>query len=357
MKNIQQYLYIALSMVAISTLYIVASWEQATYADNNAQQPRKLAVQEIPAPPPIPTKQQIEEQKKISILGWNVENLFQAHDVKTKLPKYDSANRNPKHVQQKLYNLSDILRRVNNGLGADIIGLCEVENEIILQELANHPNLQPLQYRYTYLKDSTDPRGIDTGIISRFPADEIRVRPMYVKGDGARFILQAKFKIHGHNLYVLVNHWRSQIGGRKQTEHRRIESAKICRNMVDKILQQEPHADIVLLGDFNEVPSDIAMRKYLGATLYQGKTTRAKLYNLTRTKKYDPWVKMTDSFDHIIISRGLLDNKGFYYKPNSFQFITFQFQCSPKGRPLVFSSQDGYGYSDHFPVYCELKWK
>ena len=49
-------------MVAISTLYIVASWEQATYADNNVQL-QKLAVQEIPAPPPIPTKQQIEEQK------------------------------------------------------------------------------------------------------------------------------------------------------------------------------------------------------------------------------------------------------------------------------------------------------
>ena len=66
------------------------------------------------------------------------------------------------------------------------------------------------------------------------------------------------------------------IGGRNKTEHRKIESAKICRNMVDKILQQEPHAGYCALGDFNEVPSDIAMRKYLGATLTK-ETTRAKL--------------------------------------------------------------------------------
>lgn len=349
----KKYCFIIFSMIAIFLLYRMATFNQFVYADNKPAPVRKFAVKEIPAPPSVPTEEQLKKLQTVSIIGWNVENLFEAEVKKNTLPKYSGADRNIKHVKQKLYNITDVLRRVNNGYGADIVGLCEVENKNILNELANHPNLQPLQYKYQYLIPGQDFRNINVALLSRYPAIATEAKLMY---PGGRNILMGKFNIHNHMLYVLVNHWRSQIGGESKTEHYREQAAKVCYKMVKNILQEDPNADIVLLGDFNEVSTGKAVSQSLGATLYKGNVTNAKLYNLTHSIKWAPWVKTKDSFDQIILSRGLFDKKGFSYKKNSFKIISFKFQCNAQGYPLVFSHKDGHGYSDHFPVYCELTW-
>lgn len=310
---------------------------------------------EIPVAPAA-FRQEIFHKNQISVMGWNVENLFDTENnpltEDEEFTPQGKSHWNHAALRKKLYNLSDVIRRVNGARGPDIIGLCEVENEKVLQQLADHPNLIPLKYEYCYYKKGHDPRGIDVALMSRYPASQVEGKIPY---PGGRNILVGKFQIRNHALYVLVNHWRSRLGGKVQTQERRIQSALKCVQIIQEIQKKDLDADIILLGDFNDNPQDASIRRYLKAVPYQGKMMKnVLLYNLTNTAYITGEARPAYHFDQIIISRGLLDKKGFYYLKNTCEIIAYPFMLNKEGGSLSFSSFDGQGYSDHFPVVVKL---
>ncbi len=338
-------------------MYFLAHYgRENTLSFINQKEDRDLPLIEIPLPPRNPGFEKLKNSQRIVVMGWNVENLFDTEDdpftedeeftPRGKM-RWDNAA-----LRSKLYNITDIVRRVNNGLGPDILGICEVENKKILEMLSRHSNIKHLQYKYIYHRDGSDPRGIDVGILSRYPASA-RWEVAY---PGARDMLVAKFDIQGHVLYIFVNHWRSRLGGKTKTQDRRIQAALKCIETINKILAKEPDADIVLLGDFNDNPNDSSIKNYLKAIAYHKRENKKSLlYNLTPSARTEDWVNLTSYFDQIIISYTLLDKKGFSYIPDSFEIISYPFMCDKNGRPLSFDAKDRRGYSDHFPVVAYLK--
>lgn len=310
---------------------------------------------EIPPPPEIPTIKQILSKNYLVVSFWNVENLFDTQDD----PFKDDEEFTPdggmgwteKVLQKKLYNLTDVIRRIDDGYGPDILGLGEVENMNILGRLAQHPNLKGLGYQYGYLKEGNDFRGIDVALISRYRAEVT----WHKSSPGSREILQAKFEIRGHVLYVFVNHWRSRLGGKAASESRRVEAAQSLAKLIQKTLQVEPDADIAVLGDFNDNPDDFSMENELGATIYKGRLNKSSLYNLSYSTKPDPWIKTRSHFDQIIISRGLFNPQGFRYIPKSFKIVGFPYMCNQYGSAMRFSTTTKLGYSDHFPILAYLQ--
>ncbi len=316
--------------------------------------------EEIPPAPTTPSKEQIQARNYCVVMSWNVENLFDAEDAPNKADEEFTPNGEYQWTdalfQQKLYNITDIIRRIDDGAGPDILGLCEIENQAVLTRLAQHPNLRGLGYEYVYLKESHDPRGIDVGLVSRYPANDVR---WYFAGYPNREILSAHFIIRGYELFVILNHWRSRLGGRTSSEPHRIEAAQKCKEIVNKIFRQNPSADILVMGDFNDHPEDQSLQSYLKARvlkitpILQPKKA-AFLYNLTYTGKTDSWAHPYHYFDQIIASHGLLDKQGFFYIPGSFKIVAFPYMCTKEGRAFSFSSHSGMGYSDHFPVLVYL---
>ncbi len=302
--------------------------------------------------PQIPTPEQFSQRNYFVVMSWNVENLFDTEkDPKTndiEFTPQGSQQWDKKDFQSKIYNLSDVIRRVDDGFGPDIIGLCEVENKFVLEELCRHPNIQSLGYKYIYHRNGHDGRGIDVAMISRFEAEEIS---WHYAGASSREILQAKFHIRGEDLYVFVNHWRSRLGGKKQSEYHRIEAAKTCRHLIENIVKKNPVANIIIMGDFNDNPEDDSLKTYLGACISKKKQKSCLLFNLTYTTSPPSWVNTPNYFfDQIIISKNLLNHSKIHYIHDSFETIAYRFMCTKDGWPLSFSTNSHIGYSDHFPV-------
>jgi hypothetical protein len=83
---------------------------------------------------------------------------------------------------------------------------------------------------------------------------------------------------------------------------------------------------------------------------------------------YDPWFELREemrgsyvfqgewqTMDHILLSSGLFDSRGFTYRQGSFSVARLPFLLSTKGFPKKWSGLKGpRGYSDHLPLLITL---
>jgi predicted extracellular nuclease len=165
-------------------------------------------------------------------------------------------------------------------------------------------------------------------------------------------------------------HFPSRREGKKKSEPRRINAAKVVRKIVDEILATDANAKIIIMGDCNDEPTDISLTQYIKAdnsqTPNDGILFNA-MYSLHQAGKGSYFHENKfDMIDNLIVSDGLLfAESGIKYKKNSaavFQplFITQQKPEKFKGAPQRTFAGDKYfsnGYSDHFPIYCILEKK
>jgi len=138
---------------------------------------------------PIEAKQKqshVGACNEISVASWRAECL--------ELDWSDAA------VDHKLNVVADTIRQVDDGLGADIIALQEVENVSILERLRTE-HLANLRYLPAILVEGTDLRGIDVAFLSRVPLVKPPVlHPLTLsqfpdrEGD-TRGVLQADFQL------------------------------------------------------------------------------------------------------------------------------------------------------------------
>ncbi len=305
----------------------------------------------------------------IKVAFWNVENLFDLdNDPLTNDDEYATGGR--KNVTEDVYelklnNLSEIL----NKLDAEILGLCEVENRFVLEELNNAINRNYNIIHY----DSPDNRGIDVALL--YDSQDIILKssdPIKVilpSGSPTRDILYTNFLIHGSNLHIYVNHWPSKYGGVEKTIPFRAAAAKILRNDIEKILKLDPKAEIIVMGDLNDEPTDASVHTHLGASLNKDQLTSKDiiLWNLM-----GPWHRNNNGstykyagqdlvYDHLIISPGLIDKSGLYLKENSVDVFDGkqyrQHGGKYDGYPFRFWAGNRLlgGYSDHMPISLIIK--
>ena len=101
------------------------------------------------------------------VAHWNVENLFDTtDDPKTSDEEFlpsGAKEWNGERLDNKMYNLSRVIRSMNNDNGPDLFGVCEVEHQTLLDTMITK-YLSDKFYKTAYL-ESMDGRGIDNGII------------------------------------------------------------------------------------------------------------------------------------------------------------------------------------------------
>jgi hypothetical protein len=310
------------------------------------------------------------------IAFYNVENLFDTlDDPITDDSDFLPGSRIPwtsERYEVKLSHLADVIKALSTPKPVAVMGLCEVENITVLEELVSSPGLIPYRFKIIH-RESPDERGIDNALIydaAQFQPVAVRSIPIKFEtdeSDHTRDILYVKGldpKLKSDTLHIFVNHWPSRSGGQEISEPKRIKAAETLKIVTDSILTRNPKSLIVIIGDFNDEPSDKSLVSGLKAEPPAGSPSLANLYNLMdplyRQGKGTLWYKDWDLFDQVILSgyfwnkeKGIMltDKEGKIFDPDWLMYKPAE--GSP--RPNRTAAKDYYGgYSDHLPVYIDL---
>ena len=286
---------------------------------------------------------------------WNVENLFDLEDDPTTRDE-EFALGGKKNVTQDIYDLKlKNCAAVLADLNADVLGLCEVENYFVLDELNrayDGRNYKIIHY------DSPDRRGIDNALLYDPEVfNVIETKPILntlPEGGPTRDILYVQGEYKGHTLHIYVNHWPSNYGGKKKAIPKRRATARLLVNEVAEKLSNEPDAEILLIGDFNEEPTDDNVRTLKSVNM------TSMMEPLMGQPQVGTYVyRGKDNFlDQIIISSGLQDEQGLTagqvaildkpkYRQQEGKYAHYPFRFWAGNKLLG-------GYSDHLAVYVEI---
>lgn len=313
------------------------------------------------------------------IAFYNLENLFDTIvDPDTNLilredfTPLGAKNWNTKKYYHKLDNMARVISEIGVNVepkGPAIIGVSEVENRSVLEDLVKRPAIMSRNYQIVHF-DSPDERGIDVGLLYRPDAFELEkawVRHEFSlpDNDKTRDQLIVEGKLDGEHMYFMVDHWPSRGGGQQKSAPSRNTVAKNDRAVIDSILGVHPDAKIIFMGDLNDDPVDESVTDYLKANGKIKKLKDGELYNpyYKKFKKGDGSLAYNDAwnlFDQMIMTQALLGSDYQSYKFKSAHIFKkdymFQQDGRFKGYPLRSFVGNNFkgGFSDHFPVYLYL---
>lgn len=309
----------------------------------------------------------MEKTKEKYCIGfYNLENLFDTkNDPKTlddDFTENAERNWNRRKYQKKIKKLGKVISKIGKkevGYAPAILGVAEVENSFVLQDLIQTKYLRKKGYHFIHF-DSPDERGIDTALLYRkgiFSVTEKKVFPLLVtneKGerDYTRDILYVKGLLNGIELYILVNHWPSRRSGADLTEEKRIKAAQKNLEIIAEIKAKNQEAKIIVLGDFNDNPQDKSIQLLIEGGLYNPLNILLTQEMGSLTHKNEWYL-----FDQVLFSHNFLNtyqNNFVFDYANIYnpQFIK-EYKGKYKGNPFRTFIGTKYlgGYSDHFPVY------
>ncbi len=259
---------------------------------------------------------------------YNVQNLYDTIN--------DPAVNDAEFVDNKRYDYKLKIKELSSAisaLNADILGVCEVENYGVLEDLTSHirTNYQK-QYSIVHY-DSRDSRGIDVALIYDKKRFILLSSEPIENRYSSRDILRAEFcsTTSEKRFVIYVAHLPSKRGGK---------NAKINREKINKFIDSlainDNNKNVIVCGDFNDNP-----------------TQREILYNTS----IEPFKKGMGSYayrddwsmiDQILISpelkRSLVEQQKVFIIP---QIVT------QKGKYRGYPRRNRP--SDHLPVYIDIE--
>lgn len=313
-----------------------------------------------------------------TVAFYNVENLFDIEDH----PETDDEEFTPESekawdmekYEKKLDDLTSVFRAINDDELPEIIGLSEVENKKVLDDLIQTKGLRKGEYGIVHY-ESPDFRGIDCALLYRmqeFNVISSRAIPVSFPFDSAettRDILYVEGATsENERLHFFVNHWSSRWGGEKETEPKRIFCAVALRKEVDAILNKEPGAKIIIMGDLNDEPTNRSVFETLLANNKRKNAGDRELFNLMYDRhnidgegSYNYRGKW-NMLDQIIVSRAVISSPGGLhcdYESGRILKEEFMMYLNEENQQYVpnrtYGGPEYYGgISDHFPVFVTL---
>ncbi|OWK75119.1 endonuclease [Flavobacteriaceae bacterium JJC] len=315
---------------------------------------------------------------------WSDELLIGKKVIRYQILADDFTANSPKNWDTKKYNqklaneakvISELGRQYTNDYPV-IVGLLEVENRQVVEDLVKQPALAKANYGVIHY-NSYDARGIDIAIIyqkNRFRVTETYVKDIKIFNDEGkrsytRGILVVKGTLDGEKVGVFLNHWPSRSGGEAASLPRRAAAAKILKDEMDKLRGEDPERKLFAMGDFNDDPVSPSLRKHLGAVGEPDQLSEKTPYYNLMVKLYKAGVASLayrdapNLFDQIIVSKNLYSPEKLSPTYSIFKAEIFapsylvNSEGQWKGYPLRSWDGDRFtgGYSDHFPAVSVIQ--
>ena len=329
-------------------------------------------------------------QTRTYVIGfYNLENLFDIYDDPAKndqeyLP--DGANQwTQAKYEKKLANMAKVIHAMKeeNGRYHTILGVSEIENRMVLEDLVAQPEIADANYQIVHY-DGPDRRGVDVALLykpEQFTFIESESIPFTFDGSDIDFsdidkdyfrtrdILRVHGTIAGEHFAFYVMHLPSRGGGKGG--NLRSRGAEIAYQHAVRMMEKYPGIKVVCMGDMNDDPFDESMALYLHG--------REKLEDVGQMDFFNPFFKMVKDglgslcyqgqwgiYDQVLVNHDLAYapdgglkltpiNKGYYGRVFKKRFMVTK-HGQYKDYPLRTFSNGGFisGYSDHFPTYIVI---
>ena len=296
------------------------------------------------------------------LVFYNVENLFDTIDnPDTKdeefLPlsekKWDSYRYNYKLNQlEKVFN--KIIEKENEKNIPDIIGLCEIENKLVIEDLLKTSVFKNHNYSIIH-KESPDGRGIDCALLvnSKFEVlqnDFIQINNPK-ESRKTRDIVYSRLKFKNQIINVFVNHWPSRWGGQEASNHKRVFVAKVLRKYIDEKTSQNDFN--IIMGDFNDYPSNESLDEILVKDDLINLMSSNQAYGKGSYNYRGNW----NWLDQIIVSKEISVFKSIKFGAFEEDFMMYTNKKGEVYPNRSFGGKNWYGgYSDHLPVFLKISY-
>ena len=298
----------------------------------------------------------------LTFVELNCENLFDyRHDEGKDDTEYlPEATRHwtKKHYWRKLNNIAQSLLSCSEDGIPDLIALCEVENDSVLNDLTKRSLLRNAGYEYL-MTSSPDLRGIDVALlyspftfspISSYP---LRVTPVENMRPTRDILYTCGQTVSGDTLHVFVVHMPSRFGGERYSRpFRQAAADRLCLS-VDSIQAVTSEPKILIAGDFNDGDDSLILQQIEQHGIRNLTKEASAPKDIHGTYRYKgQW----ESIDHILGSPYIYNKveTAFIHAPH------FLHEVEPlygglKPRRTYNGMRYQPGYSDHLPVVVKIK--
>jgi len=295
---------------------------------------------------------------------YNVENLFDTTDDTTKDDDEFLPGGSRRWTERRYWQKINALARVIVAAGEwelpALIGLCEVENEKVVSDLAFRSILSGAGYRIVH-RESPDPRGIDLALLYRQDLTRIVDSRSWIPSQpeggtyNSRNLLYAKTVMGNDTVHLILCHWPSRRGGTLAAADVRESIAELVRVKTDSLQASSGDtASIIVMGDFNAVPGDPVIKILSDDNSLINFAEKTAGRGIGSYRYQGRW----ELIDQIFVSRSMTDpGRELYADPLSFRVFDAPFLLAddpdyPGKKP--FPTYGGFkwsgGYSDHLPV-------
>jgi hypothetical protein len=308
----------------------------------------------------------LQAQNNYRLAFYNVENLFHPSDDSlvndAEFTPEGKKNWSFYRYYQKLNKTAKVCLAMSEEKPVALLGMAELESELVLQDLIKGEILAPYNYQYVHY-NSPDRRGIDVGLIYdrdqltliyseafrlRIPADSTFV---------SRDVLFSQFTTSGgDSLDVFICHWPSRYGGQIASEYKRLAAATLVRAKVDSLMLSGRN-NIIILGDLNDEPTNKSVSEVLMAKKEISQPLQLKnlMLSLDVSEGSHRYKGQWAYLDQVIISLSLSTKvqsfgcfRAAYLLEEDNRFPGLQPYRTYKG--LRYND----GFSDHLPVFVDL---
>ena len=325
---------------------------------------------------------QDKKQYKIhTVAFYNLENLFDTEDDALKFdeasPIMELNDDREGVYAKKVKNMARVIADIGTDMARNspaIIGVCEIENRKVLEDLINDPLLLGKDYGIIQF-EGPDRRSIDVALLyqkSLFQPinssnhelkifDDLTRERVYTRDQ-----LLVSGKLDGELIRVIVNHWPSRSGGEARSRSKRVGAAKLNKRLIDSLQTVDPYAKILTMGDLNDDPTNDSVKKVLNAKKEKEEVELMGIYNpfekmfvekgYGTTAYRDAW----SLFDQIMMTKPLIEDDFSSFRFWKAGIFNKQYLVNKRGRykgyPFRSFADGGFtgGFSDHFPVYVYL---
>ena len=348
-----------------------------------------------------------------NILLWNVQNLFDGSDNGNEYADFrEGGGWTWEKYEARITAFSRaILGMTENAPVPDLIGLVEIENLAVLDDLASALSKRS----YNWLAFANIPGApVGLGILSRHPLTDIRAHSITIDNETApRPMLEVRVEIsrQGENqtesLIFFLGHWKSKTGGDDATTALRRASARVVNRRYLEIMEEEPDASVIIMGDFNENHDEFHRRGVLSAILTDdpealllakagmqsgadygfnhglspgfardflvltglkppyGNFFSSENYFFAGTPVFfSPWFDYEagsyfyrdnwETIDHFLLPYSFFTGTGWEY--SDFNVLNTAPFTNSAGTPNVYNPRSGRGLSDHLPILLYLEY-